>query len=183
MSTDDPIPHLARALAALGFDADPEMARTAQQVAELLTEFQVGPVPKAELLPTTSSDLIVVRDLPYHSLCAHHLLPFFGHATLVVRPQGQVAGFGHYPRVLKALARQPQLEERLAAQLADALMEGLQAKAVGVKLTARQLCVEMRGAQSHGSFEVFATRGQTDPELQLALHGGGPTEGSDQPSS
>ena len=114
---------LSRALAAVGFDSgDPEMARTPDLVTSLWREFVPGPLPDAKPLPTASTDLIVLRDLPFHSLCAHHLLPFFGSCTLAVRPDGAVAGFGWYPRMLEALARRPQLQERLADQLAEAIL-------------------------------------------------------------
>ncbi len=161
--------HLRQALAALGFPDDVEMARTPEQVAEFLAELLPQAPPAVEPLPTASRDLVVVRDLPYHSLCAHHLLPFFGHCSIVYRPDGHIAGLGWFPRLLDSLARRPQLQERLAADLADGVLGALGAASVGVHLTARQLCVEMRGARSPGSFEVSARRGAADPALDLAL--------------
>lgn len=162
--------HLARALRELGFDGDPEMDSTPERVALFLRSFQAsGPVPVAELLPTRSADLLVIRDLPYYSLCAHHLLPFFGRATIAVRPAGEITGFGWFPRVLAHFSRQPQLQERLAQQVAEAVHERLGAHAVGVRLTARQMCVEMRGARSAGEFELTARRGSPDAELDRAL--------------
>ena len=161
---------LSRALAAVGFDSgDPEMARTPDLVTSLWREFVPRPLPDAKPLPTASTDLIVLRDLPFHSLCAHHLLPFFGSCTLAVRPDGAVAGFGWYPRMLEALARRPQLQERLADQLAEAILEGISARTVGVRIRARQLCMEMRGPRSAGDIEVVALRGEPDAAVEAAL--------------
>lgn len=165
-----PEEHLAAALAGLGFTGDPEMLRTPALVSALLTEFLPGrPLPALDPLPTASHDLIVLRDLPFHSLCAHHLLPFFGTATLALRPSGQVAGLGALARVVETLARQPQLQERLADQIATALMDGLKPTAVGVRLVARHMCVEMRGARLPASIEVTALRGEPDEDLRAAL--------------
>lgn len=162
--------HFAKALAALGFAGDPEMIRTPGLVAGFLGDFLPREAPSVTPMPTTSEDLVVLRDLPFYSLCAHHLLPFFGTCTIAVRPAGALAGLGWYPRVLQALSRRPQVQERLAAQLADHLHDAIGARSVGVRLVARQLCVEMRGARSCGSFEVTALRGAEDPDLRGALH-------------
>ena len=167
-----PEEHLAAALAGLGLEVgpDPEMALTPQQVAELLREFaRTDAPPQTRALPTASTDAIVLRALPYHSLCAHHLLPFFGHCTIVYRPAGHIAGLGWFPRVLAHHARRPQLQERLCTALADTLQAALSPQAVGVRLTARQLCVEMRGASSPGEYEVRTWRGDPDPELARLL--------------
>ena len=163
--------HLARALAALDLGDDPELARTPQLVADLLAEWRPRPVPPASALRTTSHDLIVLRDLPFHSLCAHHLLPFFGTCTIAYRPDGAIAGLGWFPRVLQTLAQRPQVQERLAAQLVDHLVQELGPRSVGVRLVARQMCVELRGPRSGGQFEVLALRGADDPALERALSG------------
>ena len=165
-----PTEHLAAALSGLGFDADVEMLNTPERVAKLLAEF----APSADFPPmvplqTQSDDLVVIRDLPYHSLCAHHLLPFFGKCTIVYKPNGQIAGLGWFPRLLRHLSRQPQLQERLCAQLADGIYEALSPAAVGVRLTARQMCVEMRGSNSSGIFETRTWRGQSQAELSHLL--------------
>lgn len=165
----NPSQHLALALSGLGLDGDPEMARTPELVSELLASFRPGPLPALEPLACQSHDLLVVRDLPFYSLCAHHLLPFFGTATLALRPEGQITGLGALARLVHALARRPQLQERLAAQIADALLDGLQPSAVGVRLVARQMCVEMRGVRVPASFEITALRGGADPALEQAL--------------
>ncbi|MFT4975247.1 MAG: GTP cyclohydrolase I [Myxococcota bacterium] len=165
-----PEEHLAAALAGLGFQGDVEMAGTPARVAEMLGHFVPGaPPPPVTPLPTRSDDVVVIRRLPYHSLCAHHLLPFFGECTIVYKPRGAIAGLGWFPRLLGHLAAQPQLQERLCAQLADEIEAALSPEAVGVRLTARQLCVEMRGPRSTGTFETHTWRGRQDAELSRLL--------------
>ena len=105
----------------------------------------------------------------FASLCAHHLLPFFGTCTLAYRPAGRIAGLGWFPRLVSALSRRPQLQERLADQLAQALTDALAPRSVGVHLVARQLCVELRGPRTSASFEVTALRGEDDPALTASL--------------
>lgn len=164
-----PEAHIAAALAALGFPDDPEMARTPELVAGFLREFIPQSPPVTSTLPTTSTDPIVISRLPYHSLCAHHLLPFFGECTIVYRPSGQLVGLGWFPRLLRSFARRPQLQERLCTSLADTMMATINPTSVGVRLTARQMCVEMRGPCSPGQFEVRAWRGEPDPGLERLL--------------
>lgn len=166
-----PEQHLALALEGLGFNGDPEMARTPALVAGLLAEFQPRTPPPLEVLASESHDLLTMRDLPFHSLCAHHLLPFFGTVNLVIRPAGRITGLGALARTVDVLARRPQLQERLAAQIADTVLEALRPRAVGVRVIARQMCVEMRGARAPATFEVSALRGQEDPAVERALRG------------
>lgn len=160
--------HFGAALAALGLGDDPEMGSTPARVAQFLGEFRPGPLPACEPLPTRGHAPVVVRDLAFASLCAHHLLPFFGHLTIAYRPDGRIAGLGWFPRLVDALARRPQLQERLVDDVADAVFDALSPKALIVWCSARQMCVEMRGARAHATFEVSARRGLDDRDL-LAL--------------
>ena len=157
--------HLAQALELLGFVGDPEMDSTAERVIEFLGEFRPQETPSVTPLETRSQSPVVVRDLLYHSLCAHHLLPFFGTCTIAYRPNGAIAGLGWFPRLVGHLARQPQLQERLAEQIAQGVYEALSPHAVAVFVSARQMCVEMRGARAHGAFEVTAIAGNDDDTL------------------
>ena len=160
-----PEEHIAAALAGLDFPDDPEMANTPALVVGFLREFLPQRPPITSTLPTSSTDPVLIAQMPYHSLCAHHLLPFFGECTIAYRPSGQLVGLGWFPRILECFARRPQLQERLCASLADVVMATLEPSAVVVKLTARQMCVEMRGTRSTGHFEVHARRGGADPAL------------------
>ena len=164
-SSETAITQLAAALDALGFTDDPEMDTTAERIVEFLGEFKVQPLPTTKPLSTRSVNPVVIRDLQYHSLCAHHLLPFFGTCTIAYRPDGAIAGLGWFPRLLECLARRPQLQERLVEQVADAVFEALSPHSVAVYINARQMCVEMRGARAKGEFEVMATAGAPDAEL------------------
>jgi len=172
LSVERAATHLRSALEALGLRDDPELATTPERVAELWAEFRAGtPLPRPEAIPTRSRDPIVIRGLPFHSLCAHHFLPFFGTCDIAVRPAGSIVGLGWYPRVLGHFSRQPQLQERLADQVAGLISAELGAVGVIVRLEARQLCVEMRGAHSPGRYTVTARRGEVDPQLEGAVGG------------
>lgn len=159
------VTQLASALQALGFTDDPEMETTAERMVEFLGEFQTRPVPTTQPLSTRSTNPVVIRDLQYHSLCAHHLLPFFGRCTIAYRPNGAIAGLGWFPRLVESLARRPQLQERLAEEVAEAIFAALSPHSVAVYMSARQMCVEMRGARATGEFEVMATAGAPDADL------------------
>lgn len=105
-------------------------------------------------------DLILVRDLPVASLCEHHLLPFTGKAHVGYVPNGRVAGFSELARVVEGYARRPQLQERLTAQVADAVYATLGASGAIVVVEAEQTCMTMRGAEAVGSAAVTsAARG------------------------
>jgi len=161
---------LRAVLAAVGFDADPETAAAPAAFLELLRGLDPRrAAPEVALLSACSSDAVVLRDLPFHSLCAHHLVPFLGQATVGIRPAGRIAGLGSVARLLHHHALRPQLQERLPAQLAEDLMARLGARAVFVHLRARHLCLEMRGARTRAEVETLAWRGAEDPDLRALL--------------
>ena len=88
---------------------------------------------------------VVVRDIPFYSLCEHHLLPFFGRVHIAYLPAGKVVGLSKLSRLVDVFARRLQLQERLTRQLADAIQDVVSPRGVGVVVEARHLCVEMRG--------------------------------------
>lgn len=150
---------LDQVLVDLGFAEDPECVGTAERFVELLREFSSTAAPPAlDPLVTHSQDPLVVRDVPFHSLCAHHLLPFFGTATLAIRPNGRIAGLGALARSVEHFARRPQIQERLGAQLARHLGESLRA-GVLVRLSARQMCMELRGPRVAATVETWSSHG------------------------
>jgi GTP cyclohydrolase IA len=105
-------------------------------------------------------DLILVRDLPVASMCEHHILPFAGKAHVGYVPNGRVAGFSELARVVEGYARRPQLQERLTAQIADAVSGALDASGAIVVVEATHSCMTMRGAEVPGSVAVTsAARG------------------------
>src|SRR5215471_4088272 len=97
------------------------------------------------------NEMVVVRQVPFYSLCEHHLLPFFGTATVGYVPADRIVGLSKIPRLVQHLARDLQNQERLAAQIADKFGDVLKPKGVGVILHARHLCMEMRGVAIAGA--------------------------------
>lgn len=95
-------------------------------------------------------EMVWVRDVPFTSLCEHHLLPFTGTATVAYLPNERVVGLSKIPRMLHILARRPQVQERLTSQVARTLHETLDTDGVGVRLTAHHTCMSCRGVRSLG---------------------------------
>ena len=138
-------------LAAQGMEETP--ARAAALYAELFTGLHMDTRDLwADVLTEETDGLVAVRAISFHSVCEHHLLPFFGTAHIVYRPHaGRVAGFGIFTRLVERMARRPQLQERLTTDIAREIERGLGAEGVLVVLDARQLCMTMRGARAHGT--------------------------------
>lgn len=114
-------------------------------------------------------EMVVLKDIPFHSMCEHHLLPFHGSAHVGYIPDGRIAGISKLARLVEVLARRPQVQERLASQIVDHLMTGLQAKGAAVVIEATHLCMTMRGIRKAGSRMVTsATRGifRDDPRTR-----------------
>jgi len=159
---------------ALGLDpaTEPELHQTPERVADLYAEILAGLDPGAEPRPATfplgnagleagerAGDVVIVRDLPFYSLCVHHFVPFFGHAHVAYLPGKSLIGLSGVARLLEFYARRPQLQERITAQLADHLERLLAPRGVAVVLEGRHLCMEMRGVRKTGVFETRALRG------------------------
>jgi GTP cyclohydrolase I len=109
-----------------------------------------------------ADELVVVRDLRFHSLCEHHLMPFSGRAHIAYLPaEGRVVGVSKLARTVEVFARRPQIQERLTAQIADALAHHLHAPAVGVSIASEHLCMKVRGIrQDEASMITTAWRGR-----------------------
>src|SRR6185503_17147711 len=156
---------VAELIRALGLDEarEPELARTPQRVADFYAEAFAGvahPARELATFPHTGGDdLVIVRDLPFHSLCVHHFAPFFGRATIAYLPGDRIVGISCPARVLDWAARQPQLQERLGAQVADHLERVLAPRGIAVVLEARHLCMEMRGIRRRATVETRCVRG------------------------
>jgi GTP cyclohydrolase IA len=105
-------------------------------------------------------EMVLVRDIPLHSLCEHHLMPFVGKAHVGYIPDGKVVGLSKLARLVEGYARRPQLQERLTAQVADAIHERLGSRGAIFVVEAEHLCMTMRGVQKPGSITVTsAVRG------------------------
>ncbi len=96
-------------------------------------------------------EMVVLRDIPFYSMCEHHLLPFMGKAHVAYIPRGSVVGLSKLARVVDSFARRPQVQERLTLQIAELLMEKLDAKGVGVIIEATHTCMTIRGVKKPGS--------------------------------
>jgi GTP cyclohydrolase I len=171
-------------LSALGEDPDrPELKRTPERVEESLLDLTRGyREPLDEILAGAifedpSQAMVLVRDIPFYSLCEHHLLPFFGRAHVAYIPNGRLMGLSKIPRILEHFARRLQVQERLTEQVAQTLTETLHPRGLGVVLEATHLCMVMRGVQKEGSVATTsALRGNflADPRARaefLALAG------------
>jgi len=99
-------------------------------------------------------EMVVLRDIPFHSMCEHHLLPFMGKAHVAYLPRGTVVGLSKLARVVEVFARRPQLQERLTCQIADLIMEKLDAKGSAVIIEATHTCMTIRGVRKPGSVMV-----------------------------
>jgi GTP cyclohydrolase I len=98
------------------------------------------------------SEMVVVRDIEFYSMCEHHMLPFFGKAHVAYIPQGKVIGLSKIPRILDLYSRRLQIQERITHQVAEALNELLDPAGVAVVLEGRHLCMAMRGVEKQNSF-------------------------------
>jgi len=143
-----------RLLIAIGEDPDREglvetPRRVAESISELTEGYGVSPrqVVGGALFEHSGEDLVLVRDIPFYSLCEHHLLPFFGRCHIGYLPQGQVIGLSKLPRLVDVFAHRLQLQERLTEEIAGAVEEVLQPRGVAVMMQARHLCLEMRGVE------------------------------------
>jgi GTP cyclohydrolase I len=133
-------------------------ARVHRMYAELTAGYHVDPerLLNGAVFDVDYSEMVVVRDIPFYSLCEHHLLPFFGNAAVAYIPDGRVIGLSKVPRIVEMFARRLQVQERLTQQVADFLMERLHPKGVGVVIEASHLCAVMRGIQKPGTIMTTA---------------------------
>lgn len=152
---------------AVGEDPEREgLVGTPRRIAEMYSELFAGLKvdPRAELSVSFEEghhEMVVLKDIPFYSLCEHHFLPFYGVAHVGYIPSdGRVVGASKLARVVEVLARRPQIQERLTTQIADTIVEVLRPEGVAVVIQAEHLCLTMRGIKKPGSnFVTSATRG------------------------
>jgi GTP cyclohydrolase I len=151
---------------AIGEDAGRESlidtpARVARMYEELFAGLRIDPREYLAVgFEEGHQEMVIVRDIPFYSLCEHHLLPFHGRAHVGYIPDGRLVGLSKLARVVEAYAKRPQLQERLTGQVADCIMECLDPDGVAVVVEAEHLCMTMRGVKKPGSFVITsANRG------------------------
>ncbi len=127
--------------------------RVHRMYTELTAGYHVNPdrLINGAVFDVDYSEMVVVKDIPFYSLCEHHLLPFFGTAGVAYIPRGRVVGLSKIPRIVEMYSRRLQVQERLTQQIADFLMERLDPKGVGVVIEATHLCAVMRGVRKAGT--------------------------------
>ena len=153
---------------AIGEDPEREgLVDTPRRVAEMYAELFVGidMDPREELTVGFEEgyrEMVILRDIPFYSMCEHHLLPFYGvtHIGYIPNANGRVLGASKLARVVEIVARRPQIQERMTTQIADAIADGIKPDGVGVVIQAEHLCMIMRGIKKPGSTIVTsAVRG------------------------
>jgi GTP cyclohydrolase I len=166
-------------LTEIGEDPDRQgLAGTPERVHRMYTELTAGyhvdpdRLVNDAIFDVAYSEMVVVKDIPFYSLCEHHLLPFFGTASVAYIPRGRVIGLSKIPRFVAMYARRLQVQERLTQQIADLLQDRLEPQGVGVVLEATHLCAVMRGVRKPGTIMttssvlgLFRTRDRTRAEF------------------
>lgn len=165
-------------LFAVGEDPDREgLQETPARVARMYGEIFSGlhHDPRAVLRKTFTQkydEMVLVRNIRFESCCEHHLLPFFGKANIAYLPNGKIVGLSKLARVVEMLARRPQVQERMTEELADLLMDELDARGVGVILEASHTCMTIRGIRKPESIcTTSAMRGafRDNPSTRMEL--------------
>jgi len=148
-------------LKAIGEDINREgLKDTPRRIAEMYEELFAGvnqdPKKELKIYKTKNEDeMIIIKDIPFYSVCEHHLLPFFGKAHVVYIPkENKITGFSSLVRVIDIMAKRPLLQERLTHQIADFLMENLKPLGVLVVIEAEHLCLSMIGVKKPGTSTV-----------------------------
>ncbi len=159
-------------LTAIGEDPDREglvetPRRVARMYAEVFSGLRITPESVIETIfeDEEHHEIVMVRDIPFYSMCEHHLIPFHGRAHVAYTPRGTVTGLSKLARLVETYARRPQMQERLTTQVADTMMEALEPYGVMVVVEAEHLCMSMRGVRKPGSITVTsAVRGSFDED-------------------
>ena len=153
--------HIRGLLEALGEDPDREgLVRTPARVEKALRFLTSGydadlkQVLNDALFTVDYSEMVIVRDIDFYSLCEHHLLPFFGKCHVAYIPRTQVIGLSKIPRIVDVFARRLQIQERMTNQIAETIREAINPLGVAVVCEGTHLCMSMRGVEKQNSFAV-----------------------------
>jgi len=150
--------HMTGIMRELNLDLDdPNYVETPARVAKMYLEMfhglREGAEPKVTTFPNDGDyhHMVIEKEIPFYSMCAHHFVPFYGHAHIAYIPGETIVGLSKLPRILEFYAKRPQLQERLTEQVAEFLWGRLAPQGVMVVIEARHLCVEMRGVKKSGA--------------------------------
>lgn len=154
--------HVREIIKILGLrpDVDPNLLDTDQRVAKMYLDIfsglDEGTRPKLTTFPNDEhyTAMVMEKEIPFYSMCAHHFVPFYGHGHIAYIPNERIVGLSKLPRLLEFYAKRPQIQERLTEQVATVLDEELRPQGVMVVIEARHLCVEMRGVKKPGAVTV-----------------------------
>jgi GTP cyclohydrolase IA len=164
--------HFRAAFESLGLDMDdPNLEGTERRVvrsySELFAGLRAGRPPELRTFPNPEryGQMVAVTDIPFHSVCAHHLLPFFGRAHVAYIPKDRLVGLSKFARVVEFYARRPQIQERLTMQIVRLIEQRLRPAGAMVVVQARHFCMEMRGVAKAGAVTTTsAIRGAFEEE-------------------
>jgi GTP cyclohydrolase I len=172
-------------LAAIGENPDREglretPARVARMYAELFSGLHDDPrVHLRKFFTEKYDEVVLVKDIAFHSMCEHHMLPFMGKAHIGYVPAGRVIGLSKLARVVEGVARRPQVQERMTETIADMLMKELEAKGVAVVIEATHSCMTIRGVRKPGSLcvtsamkGIFRSNLSSRSEIMTLIYGG-----------
>jgi len=177
---------VAAIIEAIGEDPKREgLVGTPERVAEMYGELFMGlsQDPRDELkigFEVGHREMVVLRDIPFHSMCEHHLLPFYGvaHIGYIPNAEGRIIGISKLARVVEIVAKRPQLQERMTTQIAEAIWDAIKPDGVAVVVQAEHLCMVMRGIKKPGSNVVtsairgiFARRADSRAEFFSLIQG------------
>lgn len=161
-------------LEGIGEDSDREgLAETPARIARMYGEIFGGmeeepAMPLSKTFTADHNDMILEKDIVFYSTCEHHMMPFFGKAHVAYIPNGRVVGLSKLARSIEIFARRLQLQERMTAQIADAIMENLAPRGVMVMMEAEHLCMTMRGVKKPGSRTItVVSRGIFEEDSKL----------------
>lgn len=169
---------------AIGEDPNREgMVGTPRRIAEMYGELFMGldRDPKEELtvgFEEGHREMVILRDIPFYSMCEHHLLPFYGVVHVGYIPNGPVVGASKLARVVEILSRRPQIQERLTTQIAETILEAIKPEGVAVVIQAEHMCMTIRGVEKPGSNVItsamrglFRSRAATRAEFLSLVQG------------
>lgn len=150
--------HYSKVLELIGEDPTREgLIKTPERVAKAMQfltqgyEMNATDILQSAMFSEDYSQMVLVKEIEFYSLCEHHLLPFFGKAHIAYIPDGNIVGLSKLPRVVDAFSRRLQVQERLTNEIRDCIQDTLNPKGVAVVMEARHLCMQMRGVEKQSS--------------------------------